>query len=253
MSDFERAFELMDHLDEAIAERVEPTAHGDLIVDTTRFLVYDRNFLRVRNAGDASAAELAAEAEEAQGRFREIRHRRVNLRGAEVSSRLEPGFVELGWRPERFVVMALRRRADHGADVDVQEVDASELAETWVEAGRSFGGSDELVAQMARHHRGVGETIPTRYFAVRAGDRIAAYCELYSWERIGQVESVVTLAEFRRRGFARAIVLRAVAESLAVGNELTFLVADADDWPKELYEKLGFETIGRYSRFLRPA
>jgi predicted GNAT family acetyltransferase len=251
MNEFERAFALMDHLDDAIAERVEPTAHGDLIVDTKRFLVYDRNFLRVRDPGDATAAELAAEAEEAQGRFPEIRHRRVNLRGADVSSRLEPGFVELGWRPERFVLMALRSSSDRSADMDVEEVDPSELTETWVEAGRSFGGSDELIAQMARHHRGLGETIPTRYFAARTDERIAAYCELYSWEAIGQVENVVTLPQFRRRGFARAIVLRAVAESLEMEHELTFLVADADDWPKELYANLGFETIGRYSRFLR--
>jgi hypothetical protein len=46
-------------------------------------------------------------------------------------------------------------------------------------------------------------------------------------------------------------VLHGVAESHAAGNELTFLVADADDWPQRLYEKLGFETVGRYARFLR--
>jgi hypothetical protein len=46
-------------------------------------------------------------------------------------------------------------------------------------------------------------------------------------------------------------VLRGVAESEAAGNDLTFLVADANDWPQRLYEKLGFETDGRYARFLR--
>ena len=25
----------------------------------------------------------------------------------------------------------------------------------------------------------------------------------------------------------------------------------ADDWPRRLYEKLGFETTGRYARFLK--
>jgi hypothetical protein len=44
--------------------------------------------------------------------------------------------------------------------------------------------------------------------------------------------------------------LHAVAESRAAGNDLTFLVADADDWPQRLYERLGFETVGRYARFL---
>ncbi len=253
MNDFERAYALMDHLDEAIAERVEATPHGELIVDTALYQVYDRNFLRVRDPQDATAAELAREAEQAQGRFPEIRHRRVNLRGAQVSSRLEAGFVALGWTAERFVLMTLRRVSEGGAGADVREVDADALAQAWIDAGRGFGSSDDLVAQMARHHRGVGEAIPTRHFAVPAGDRIAAYCELYSWDGVGQIESVVTLPEFRRRGFARALVLRAIAESGAMGNELTFLVADADDWPQQLYARLGFETTGRYARFLRTA
>jgi hypothetical protein len=47
-------------------------------------------------------------------------------------------------------------------------------------------------------------------------------------------------------------VLRGVAESHAAGDDLTFLVADADDWPQRLYERLGFETVGRYARFLKP-
>jgi hypothetical protein len=47
------------------------------------------------------------------------------------------------------------------------------------------------------------------------------------------------------------LVLRAAAESRAAGNDLTFLVADADDWPQRLYERLGFETVGRYGRFLK--
>ena len=62
----------------------------------------------------------------------------------------------------------------------------------------------------------------------------------------------MTLEPYRGRGLARALVLRAAAESRAAGNDLTFLVADADDWPRRLYERLGLETVGRYSRFLKP-
>jgi hypothetical protein len=45
--------------------------------------------------------------------------------------------------------------------------------------------------------------------------------------------------------------MRAVEEALAAGHELVFLVADDDDWPKDLYARLGFETIGRTWSFLR--
>jgi hypothetical protein len=29
-------------------------------------------------------------------------------------------------------------------------------------------------------------------------------------------------------------------------------VADADDWPKELYGKLGFDVVGHYTKFFAP-
>ena len=59
------------------------------------------------------------------------------------------------------------------------------------------------------------------------------------------MEAVATLPAHRGRGYASAVVLRAVEEALAAGHDLVFLTADDDDWPKELYARLGFEQIGR--------
>ena len=75
--------------------------------------------------------------------------------------------------------------------------------------------------------------------------------ELYVHEGIAQVESVDTLEEFRGRGVARNIVLRAASEGRAAGAEMVFIEADADDWPKQLYERLGFEHVGAYRGFLK--
>jgi hypothetical protein len=47
-------------------------------------------------------------------------------------------------------------------------------------------------------------------------------------------------------------VLRALAASRAAGNELTFLLANRDDWPKELYRKLGFDEVGFIYDFVIP-
>jgi hypothetical protein len=33
-------------------------------------------------------------------------------------------------------------------------------------------------------------------------------------------------------------------------HDLTFLLAEEDDWPKELYRRLGFEPVGRIWDFL---
>ena len=50
----------------------------------------------------------------------------------------------------------------------------------------------------------------------------------------------MTLQEFRKIGLATAIVTHALAESRSTGHDLTFLLAEAEDWPKELYRRLGF-------------
>ena len=153
------------------------------------------------------------------------------------------------------MVMVQRRGPDRPAEHEVREVDEPTLRPLWAEAIRSepHGQDETLVQQILEHRRDVGRAISTQLFAAEADGKLVAHTELYSEDGVGQVENVFTLPDYRGRGLARSLVLHAVAESRAAGNELTFLVADADDWPQRLYEKLGFETIGRYARFLKPS
>ena len=114
-------------------------------------------------------------------------------------------------------------------------------------------GKDEtFVQQLLEHRRDVCKAVATRLFAAEVDGKLVAHADLYCEDGVGQVENVATLPEYRGRGLARSVVLRAVAESQAAGNEPTFLVAAADDWPQRMYEKLGFESVGRYARFLKP-
>jgi predicted GNAT family acetyltransferase len=253
MDEFGRAFALMDRLDERTAERLEPTPYGPVLVHTRLNRVHDLNFLRAEHPGEASAEELAAEAERVQ-RAAGIGHRRVNVSGEEQRERLEPGFVALGWKPERFVLMVARGAPDRTAEHEVREVDEPTIRPLWAEAIRTepHGKDETLVQQILEHRRAIGQAIPTQYLAAEGDGKLVAHAELYSEGGVGQVEDVFTLPAYRGRGLARSLVLRGVVESHAAGNDLTFLVADADDWPQRLYERLGFETVGRYARFLRP-
>jgi predicted GNAT family acetyltransferase len=90
-----------------------------------------------------------------------------------------------------------------------------------------------------------------RHFAVRASGEVASAADLYSDGRTAQVEDVATAPAQRGRGYATAVVLRAVEEALASGHEFVFLVADAEDWPKELYVRLGFAPLGHTWTFLK--
>jgi ribosomal protein S18 acetylase RimI-like enzyme len=154
------------------------------------------------------------------------------------------------------VVMVATREPDRDVDLPpADEVSQEELEPVWAEANRADGQIDdeEVIRQLAQGKRVLLSAIDVRFFGARADDEIGAYCELYSLEGTGQIENVLTLQRHRNRGLARALVLRALASSRASGNDLTFLLANRDDWPKELYRKLGFDEVGFIYDFVIPS
>ncbi len=80
---------------------------------------------------------------------------------------------------------------------------------------------------------------------------MAGLCELYLVDGLAQVEHVDTLEEFRGRGIARNVVLRAAHEARAADADLVVIGADLEDWPLELYRRLGFDEIGRTWAFTK--
>jgi spore maturation protein CgeE len=108
------------------------------------------------------------------------------------------------------------------------------------------------VRQLVDYNRVVMEAIETRFFAARVDGALVSYCDLYSNGQTGQLEAVMTLEPYRDRGLARATVSRALEASRQAGNDLTLLLAHRDDWPQELYRKLGFDEVGFVYDFVRP-
>ena len=111
--------------------------------------------------------------------------------------------------------------------------------------------SEEVVREVVAAGEVAARAGNSRFFAVQVDGRPVAAAQLNSDGRIAEVDDVATLPEFRRRGYASAVVLRAVEEALAAGHDLVFLVAEDEDWPKELYARLGFEAVGRTWSLLR--
>jgi ribosomal protein S18 acetylase RimI-like enzyme len=99
----------------------------------------------------------------------------------------------------------------------------------------------------------IARAVRARFFAVVVGGQVVTYTDLYDDGRTAQIEDVATLAEHRGHGYASAVVLRALQEARQSGCDLVFLAADEDDWPKALYRRLGFDDLGRYVKFIRPA
>jgi ribosomal protein S18 acetylase RimI-like enzyme len=253
MTEYERILAFLRRLEDGSAERLEPTTFGPVLIHERLDRVHDLNFLRADSPEDASAQELAAETERVQGPLG-LRHRRVTVMERAESERLTPGFSELGWRRTSFLVMAHRARPERSRDVSVvREVEPEALRELWADGIRSqpFAGDEEVVQQLVAAKDVVASAVPTRYYAAEADGRLAACCEFYSEDGVGQVEAVMTLEPFRNRGLASALVLTGLEQSRSDGNELTFLTALEHDWPKELYAKLGFAVVGGYDDFLK--
>lgn len=77
------------------------------------------------------------------------------------------------------------------------------------------------------------------YLALQAGRPVGA-CSLFTAAGCGRLDSVVVRPEFRRGGVASALTARAVADSLAQGNTLTYLYTEGGGAGEAVYRKLGF-------------
>ena len=213
--------------------------------------VHDQNLLRMERGFDsASARQLAAEADRVQ-RPAGLSHRKVLVPDEAAGERLSPGFAELSWRRARHVVMTHQGAAPDAPAHPVREVESPALRIARTRANERDLGSG-AAAQVAASLDLIASVVArSRCFAVENDGEFVSWCALYEENGIGQVDEVVTAGPYRRRGYARSVVSAATRASLESGNEITFLVADDEDWPKEFYSRLGYEAIGRRFEFTR--
>ncbi len=254
----QRVVQFMRELDDAVCDRRLRFPGGFATLADERLpRVPDMNILRVETLAErlsvrdlaAEAARLAEEAERLQGC---LRFRRVVAYDEETGTRLALGFEQLpGWYTERVVLMAQHRPLDRQVDLGfVRDVGLEELEAARERFFRERGDDEERVQQELEAVRRLGELGELSPFAVSMDGEIASWCELYSdGSGTAVVRGVATLREHRGHGFARATVSRALARSVALQHDLTFLRAVHADWPKNLYGRLGFDAIGMMYRF----
>ena len=212
---------------------------------------HDSNYLLAERLPlGAGAEELAADADRILGEAG-VAHRAVFTFDEGLGTKLEPQFRELGWNVRRHIWMAQLREPERSADRSV----VSEVSEADLRPGRAAEiasqpwGSREVARELLDAKLLVAERAEARFFGVEVDSEIVSWADLYLAQGIGQVEDVATKEEHRGRGYAKAVVLHAADQARASGADLVFLVADDDDWPKELYRRLGFDTVGRLTKF----
>jgi ribosomal protein S18 acetylase RimI-like enzyme len=238
-------------LERDASEDVREFDWGTLIHNPEAPGMWSLNYLEVR-APDLDADAIAALADEIQGPLERIEHRDVVPTDPAHADRLAQGFEALpGWEVVRTVYMVLARAPNREIGT-AAEVERSAVASV----RRAVAEDDPDIAQVGVEQRFIRDARLDRvgngrWFAAPAEGPPGASCVLYGRDGIGQVETVGTIPDRRGQGLASAVVMAAAETSRQRGDELTFIVADADDWPWKLYERLGFDRVGELCSFLR--
>jgi GNAT superfamily N-acetyltransferase len=179
---------------------------------------------------------------------RDLGYRQIALEHQGAGPALEHRFRAAGWKVERDLLMVLDGTPDRPADtsvvVDAGEDEVMELMERWHDDDP--GRTPRELAQLLASSRREVHAQDTRLLGVRSSDgKLVSMTQLRSHGTVGQVEDVYTVAEARGRGYARALITRAVELAPEAGHDLIFITADDQGWPKLLYERLGFRGIGQ--------
>ena len=239
-----RAYAFLERADMA-GERTENSPVGDAVFDDRVPRRLDSNYLHVKREADGETVQAEAE---------RLQRRMVHVSDSELGERLAPHFKQQGWLMRRHVVMAQVHEPERDADLSV----VTEVEEPMLRAARyqvvtgEPWAKPEVMEQLFAAKALIGQRVTARHFAVLLYGKVVSYTDLYQDGADAQIEDVGTLQEHRKRGYASAVILTAISEARKAGAEFVFLVADLEDWPKELYRRLGFDELGYYVKFIAP-
>ena len=253
-----RCDRMLRALDELSVDRFEPVQGGYAALTPSLPLVWDDNFVMFEAPEEGRPslsaermAEIADEAHRAAG----LAHRTVMTTDPDEDERVEPGFRRLGWEVEGDVVMVLRSEPEGPPRMDVSAVPHPvELRRSILREDEDFRKleperRDALIEQLIESEGRLNAADGDSWFVADADGAPASVTRLVTHQGYGFIDAVGTLRSARKRGLARATVQAAIQESLDRGNELTFLIAEEDDWPRHFYERIGFAQVGTFRTF----
>lgn len=169
-------------------------------------------------------------------------HRLVEVQGEALAPSLGEGMRRNGYTVSHELVLVLRDPPPRLPHVLVEHLDIDERAVVgaadWHEEQPLW--PDELCRELGDRVRTLAGAVDATFLGVRGPDGdVVARADLFARDGVAQVEEVMTRDAVRGRGYASALIAAAVAIGQAHAD-LVFLVADADDWPQNLYRRKGF-------------
>jgi ribosomal protein S18 acetylase RimI-like enzyme len=251
MDDLDRILRYLAWREKATSTRLEPSRFGTALFNDDFPRFWDGNYLRVERPVDL---DLEALIEEVDRIYSGFDHREIVVTDDDRGARVAPGFRSAGWEVDPLLLMVARRVTGRASPLPVEEWSFGSIYPLLVEG--NLEAADRMTREDAEMDAGIRrvfqERTGARFFVALAEGSPAGYCEVYVHDAVAEIDDVHTFERYRGRGVATAVVSHAVRHGRAAGADLVFLIADDDDWPKELYAKLGFDPLSRLWQFRRP-
>jgi predicted GNAT family acetyltransferase len=201
---------------------------------------WDANFVRVERDPGPDADALIAAADALQSG---LTHRKLEVEDEAAGLRLRAAFDDAGWYTERLAYMR-RQGAPPPGVPEVREVPFSETrplrVEWYVEDGRSEA---EMVAVALDQER-LGPRRDLRAFMLAELGFVSMIVGVDAVE----IDQLYVTPWRRGYGIGPRLVASALA---AAGREDAWIVADDEDRPRLIYERLGFRTVWKPHAFIR--
>jgi GNAT superfamily N-acetyltransferase len=243
----DRVFGHLDWTLRSLADEMRPIGPGWIVRTSSLPLVWTLNQLRITEP--ITLADAVTLAEEHQA---DLPYRHVVVVDGTTDPSLEDAFGAAGWNVDREVVMALvetsHREVDTRSVIELSEAQMLALMGGWMteEQPERANGLD----QVEEYNRREGGLWNERCFGILDEEGApAAISKLRVDGTTAWVEDVYTVPEARGRGYARTLVTYAAGLTRSAEHDLTFIIADDNDWPKNLYAEIGFRPLGTTQTF----
>ncbi|SDJ45771.1 Ribosomal protein S18 acetylase RimI [Actinokineospora alba] len=182
------------------------------------------------------------------------RHRLVNFTDGPQGAAAAAAFEAAGYEAERIVTMI------HSGDLParvrgpVEALSFDELRSSLLEDWKADypDDSDESNAQLADRVRLYSLGADVTFLGVRdASGEVVAHGELYVSDGLAQFENIITRPEHRGKGYAKGMVIEALHRARDAGCDLSFLTAEATNWPRAWYRRIGYRDAVEVHHFQR--
>jgi GNAT superfamily N-acetyltransferase len=226
----------------AVCDLQEPWAHGTVLRASRHPTYYSFNLVRVEEDPEIDAAELSAVAE---GALAGLEHRRVDFEQIEPALARRADFERMGWKTTALVWMHHTGpgAVETGEGFEVEEVPyevADGLRLAWNQEDYDDYAFDESFRRGAQE---VAEARDVRVLIVREAGEPIAFAQIERSGEQAEVSQVYVHPDHRGGGRGTAMTRAAIRAASEV--EDLWIIADDEDRPKRLYERLGFTPVCR--------